>query len=317
AVASVDSNGVVIGVSEGSAIITVTTTDGGKIASCIVTVSKVAIPVASVSIKESTSLTVKAAEKLTATILPSNATTQTVSWKSDKPAVASVDSNGIVTGISQGSATITVTTTDGNKYDTCIVTVYDTALPISPVMTFNDLPNTHWSYTAITELSKYGIVKGFTDGSFQPRSNVSREEFAAMLHRCVNPLEIENPAVPSFKDIQGRWSYLEIEAVKEFFEGTQKSDGLYFNPINNAKREDIIYSLVKAKGYQDESYDISTLSVFTDKADISPDKVKYVAIAYKLGLVKGASVDGKLLLNPKLGVTRAETAQFLYNAFIK
>src|SRR5699024_3157277 len=50
---------------------------------------------------------------LTATITPGNATNQNVTWKSSDTKVATVD-NGLVTAVAEGTATITVTTTDGN-----------------------------------------------------------------------------------------------------------------------------------------------------------------------------------------------------------
>lgn len=59
---------------------------------------------------------------LTATVAPSNATTKTVTWESDDEDIATVD-GGVVTGVAEGTATITVKTTDGNKTATCEVTV--------------------------------------------------------------------------------------------------------------------------------------------------------------------------------------------------
>lgn len=63
---------------------------------------------------------------LTPTVAPSNATNKSVTWSSDKTAVATV-SNGTVTGVAAGSATITVTTADGKKTATCAVTVTEPA----------------------------------------------------------------------------------------------------------------------------------------------------------------------------------------------
>lgn len=61
--------------------------------------------------------------QLKATISPANATNKTVTWKSSNPSVATVDQNGKVTAVSNGTTNITVITQDGNKTATCKVTV--------------------------------------------------------------------------------------------------------------------------------------------------------------------------------------------------
>lgn len=136
AIASVDQNGKVTGVSAGTATITVTTQDGNKTATCTVTVpdpSADPVAVTGVSLnKTSTSLTVGATETLTATVAPANATNQAVTWSSNNTAVASVDQNGKVTAVAAGTATITVTTADGNKTATCTVTVSAAVTPTVP-----------------------------------------------------------------------------------------------------------------------------------------------------------------------------------------
>ena len=60
--------------------------------------------------------------KLTATILPDTATNKTIFWSSTNPNVATV-TNGVVRAISAGATNIIVTTQDGNKRDTCAITV--------------------------------------------------------------------------------------------------------------------------------------------------------------------------------------------------
>lgn len=82
--------------------------------------------------KNATTIAIGANETLTATITPANADNQAVTWSSNNTAVASVDQTGKVTGVSAGTATITVTTQDGNKTATCTVTVPDpTADPVA------------------------------------------------------------------------------------------------------------------------------------------------------------------------------------------
>ena len=59
---------------------------------------------------------------LTATVFPTDASNKKVTWSSDNPAVATVNDYGLVTAVSAGTATITVTTVDGGFTDTCIIT---------------------------------------------------------------------------------------------------------------------------------------------------------------------------------------------------
>lgn len=66
---------------------------------------------------------VSGTEALTATVAPATATNQNVTWASSDTAVATVDDDGVVTGVSAGTATITATTVDGGFTDTCSVTV--------------------------------------------------------------------------------------------------------------------------------------------------------------------------------------------------
>jgi len=82
------------------------------------------IPVTGVSLdKESITIPVGGTEQLTATVEPSDATDQSVSWSIDNESVATVDADGLVTGVAEGTAAVTVTTTDGGFTDTCAVTV--------------------------------------------------------------------------------------------------------------------------------------------------------------------------------------------------
>ncbi|WP_323706808.1 Ig-like domain-containing protein [Mammaliicoccus sciuri] len=72
---------------------------------------------------KTTSIEVAGTTKLESTVAPSTATNKSVSYKSSDEAVATVSSNGTVTGVSEGETTITVTTQDRNKTDTATVTV--------------------------------------------------------------------------------------------------------------------------------------------------------------------------------------------------
>ena len=82
------------------------------------------IPVTGVTLnKDTLSLVQGGSEVLVATVSPENATNKSVTWSSDAPQFADVDQTGRVTAVAAGSANVTVKTGDGNKTDTCAVTV--------------------------------------------------------------------------------------------------------------------------------------------------------------------------------------------------
>ncbi len=120
-VATVSNTGLVQAVGLGQATITVRTVDGNHTDTTVVTVRN---PVTGVSITpESVVIPVGDTETLTATISPTNATDKSVTWESLDPAVATVDSDGVVTAVGNGSTIIRVTTVDGDFTADCAVTV--------------------------------------------------------------------------------------------------------------------------------------------------------------------------------------------------
>ena len=125
-IATVSADGIVTGIAAGSARITATAeaANSGTVTAYVdITVTTIAVTGVTLN-KNATSLTVGGTEQLTATIAPSNATNQNVTWTSDTTSVATVSSSGLVTAKAAGTATITVTSAaDSTKKATCTVTV--------------------------------------------------------------------------------------------------------------------------------------------------------------------------------------------------
>jgi len=133
-VAIVDQNGKVTSKGVGIACITAKTSNG-KTATCqvnvvvpVIAITQVTLNKTNVTINKGTNYT------LTATITPSNTTqSKTITWSSNNDAIATVDSNGKVTGKSAGRAYITAKASNG-KMATCVVIVPGSeAYPITKV----------------------------------------------------------------------------------------------------------------------------------------------------------------------------------------
>lgn len=131
-VATVGSNGLVTGVAPGNATITVTTVSGSRIAMAQIEVSSVAV--GGISVRP-TSVTLDPSEtrQLTATVSPSNATNKSVAWSSSDDSIATAGADGLVTGMSAGTATITATTVEGGLTATASVTVNFVEMPVTGV----------------------------------------------------------------------------------------------------------------------------------------------------------------------------------------
>src|SRR6266550_2249847 len=127
-VATVSSSGLVTGSVAGTA--TITAISEGKTGSAAVTVAPV--PVASVTISPTASIRVGQTVQLTATLKDSTGSTltgRTVTWGSGDTTVARVSPSGLMTGVGQGSATITATSE--GKTSTAAITV--TNVPVASV----------------------------------------------------------------------------------------------------------------------------------------------------------------------------------------
>jgi uncharacterized protein YjdB len=124
-IATVDANGLVKGVSVGMTIIRVTDNNGKNyLATCAISVQYAPIPVTGVTLDKLVSaIYIGDTEELKATIAPDNASNKNIVWSSNNASVATVTENGVVTGISAGTATVTVTTEDGGFVSGCTVSV--------------------------------------------------------------------------------------------------------------------------------------------------------------------------------------------------
>ena len=123
-VATVSSNGTITAIGKGSCTITCTAADGyGTKSTCKVTVKQ---QVNSIDLGYETLTMICGTEKiLTPTINPSNADVQTLIWNSSDKNVADVTSDGVLTAVNPGTATITCASTDDFKKESSITVIVE------------------------------------------------------------------------------------------------------------------------------------------------------------------------------------------------
>ena len=123
-VASISETGKLTALKKGETTVTVTTTDGEFTAECAVEVLTPMVAVESVSLdKTEATVMLQTTLQLVATVLPAEATVKDVTWTSSNPDVAEVTIDGQIVPKTLGQSVITVTTAQGGKAATCVVTV--------------------------------------------------------------------------------------------------------------------------------------------------------------------------------------------------
>ncbi len=122
--------GYIKGLKVGTAIISVKTLINEKVSECVVTVEDDGVVVQSIHLNQKNiNLAVGYTQSLSYKISPINATELTTRFYSSDSSVATVDSRGVVRGIKEGNAIITVSTNNNSITDTAYVTVYKKGTP--------------------------------------------------------------------------------------------------------------------------------------------------------------------------------------------
>ena len=324
-VATVDESGNVEAVAPGTATITVTTADGGKTATCEVTVTAASVPVTGVTLSQNqASLYYNRTPNtltLTATVAPDNATDKTVTWTSSNPSVATVE-NGVVTAVAPGTATITVTTADGGFTATCTVTVRPDIPPANPnyritveatqggtvtadptaakagaTVTLTPVPHRGYQVGTVAVTDRFGDAVAVTeqaDGTYT---------FTMPNGQVTVTVTFEQAPLP-FPDVtEGDWFY---DAVRYAYE-TGLMDGVgdnLFAPNSETTRAQLVTILYRLAGEPEPGGD----SGFSDVA-AGTWYTDAVAWAAENGIVNGVS---ETEFAPGKDITREQLATILF-----
>lgn len=182
---------------------------------------------------------------------------------------------------------------------------------------FTDMAK-HWAKDDVEKLAGKLIVNGTGADKFDPKRNVTRAEFAAMLVRSLG-LDSAADATYSFSDVSSTsWYAGSVSAAAKA--GIIKGDGGKFRPTAVITRQELAAMSVRALAYAGKEVKLTdaqvseALASFSDAGSLTWAKAE-VAAAVSAGIVKGNDQGKVLALS---SASRAEAAtmviRYLTNA---
>ena len=253
------------------------------------------------------SVAANSSDQLTASITPVDATDQAVCWTSGNTAVATVGSNGIVTGFYAGTANITATTVEGGLSATSAVTV------TQGTTGFSDLHN-YWAQGQIADLVARGAIRGVTQTEFMPDAFTTRAQLATMLAADLNLGSLPGTG-PTFTDVPaGAWYHDSVSAA--VYAGLVSGyGGGQFGPDYLVTREQmatmaaqVLLTRQKA-ACPDPAATIAILAKYQDQGSVDNWARSAVALTIEQGIIHGTTVN---TLAPQARATRAEAAVVIW-----
>ncbi len=231
-------------------------------------------------------------------IHPDNTSDKNLKFSSWDTEVVKVSSEGVLTAVGFGAASVLV---ESYKYEALTwVTVYVT----EPQPRFSDVPFDHRAYKQIEYLAEKGIINGYSDDTFRPNNTLTRAQAAIMIVRAAG---ISTEGVSSsFTDVPPTHaSYKFISAAYQAGIINGYSDGT-FRPNANVTRAQIAIIVQRAFNVQASE----TIITFTDVPEGYAPK-KFIETLASQKIVNGYS-DGTF--KPLNNVTRAQFSTMIYNA---
>ncbi len=175
----------------------------------------------------------------------------------------------------------------------------------------------NWARDAIQAMSQAGYLSGYSDNTFKPSAQITREQVAAIygkvLQHNLNEQELAEitakESTASYSDVEAdRWSNSAIKLVSAagVMEGTSKTA---FTPSKTMNREEFVASAASLAKKLNISTPVRTEKVtFKDEANISTDYLADIQYMAQRGIVASGATES---FNPKQPVTRAQAATIL------
>lgn len=229
----------------------------------------------------------------------------TVIWTSDNESVATVDENGIVKFIGEGTAIITAQSkTNKTLKDTVTITVTKAVATPTPKPA-NPTPEPTKEPSIITKTMLNPYIVGYDDNVFGPELPISREEVSAIFARLIaNNIYMDKEYDTSFPDVGEGWSKDYIGYLEKFSVVTGYEDGT-FRPQNYITRAEMAVMMAKAEGYDISGYMSSDELAYPDVDEgYSEWAVKAIKYLTDRGIMEGYPGG---TFGPNRPITRAET----------
>jgi hypothetical protein len=173
---------------------------------------------------------------------------------------------------------------------------------------FKDVEN-HWSKEAVNDMGSRLVINGVGNGNFEPDSDITRAEFAAIVVRALGLMR-NGTGKDAFKDVRNTgWYFDAVSIASEYKHISGYEDGS-FEPESKITREEAMAIISRAMtiaklGTKLSDADINEqLGKFTDSDEIHGWAKNYVSECVKSQIIGGS--DGKVFA--KDNITRAEVA---------
>ena len=175
----------------------------------------------------------------------------------------------------------------------------------------------NWARDAIQAMSQAGYLSGYSDNTFKPSAQITREQAAAIygkvLQHNLNEQELADivtkESATSYSDVEAdRWSNSAIKLVSAagVMSGTSKTA---FTPSKTMNREEFVASAASLAKKLNITTPVKTEKIrFKDEDSISLDYVADINYMAERGIVASGTTEN---FNPKQPVTRAQAATIL------
>lgn len=187
--------------------------------------------------------------------------------------------------------------------------LYDPNNPPVEEPVFSDIAN-NWAAGVIMEDWTYGLINGYTDGTFKPAAQLTRAEFAQMLYNALD-LEVSADTKLPFKDVPAK--YWGLDAITALYQAgiVNGTSAVEFSPNAFITRESVAVMVARADaaGFLNLNADTSKdPKTFKDYSNVSKFALDGVKTVYQAGLMNGLPGN---LFGPQNLITRAECAAII------